>query len=112
MEMPSLHPRPSEDREREKIDLNESLAMTAVIHGTVQGVGFRYWAWRHAEKLGLVGHATNNSDGTVTIEVEGPRWALQELLKSLNSSDTPGVVMTVDAHYGPATGRFSEFTRN
>ena len=46
------------------------------------------------------------------IEVEGPRWALQELLKSLNSSDTPGVVMTVDAHYGPVTGRFSEFTRN
>lgn len=59
-----------------------------------------------------MGHATNNSDGTVTIEVEGPRWALQELLKSLNSSDTPGVVMTVDAHYGPVTGRFSEFTRN
>lgn len=112
MEMPSLHPRASNDREPEEFDVNEPLAMTAVVHGTVQGVGFRYWAWRHAEKLGLVGHATNNSDGTVTIMVEGPRWAVRDLLTSLNSSDTPGVVMTVDAHYGPVTGKFTDFSRH
>lgn len=111
MEMPSLHPRPSEDRERES-GLSESLAMTAVIHGTVQGVEFSVLGLEARRALGLVGRTTNNSDGTVTIEWKVPRWALQELLKSLNSSDTPGIVMTVDAHYGPATGRFSEFTRN
>lgn len=110
--MPSLHPRPSDDREREDLDLNEPLALEAVIHGNVQGVGFRYWAWRHAEKLGLVGRASNNSDGTVTIVAEGPRWAVRDLLKSLNSSDTPGVVMTVDSHFGPVTGQYNEFTRN
>ena len=110
--MPAPRPRASDDRAPEELDLNEPLAMTAVVHGTVQGVGFRYWAWRHAEELGLVGHATNNPDATVTIAVEGPRWAVRELLKSLNSGDTPGVVMTVDAHYGPVTGAFTDFSRH
>lgn len=111
MDMPSLHPRPARGRKKEELDVDEPLALTALVHGTVQGVGFRYWVWRHAEKLGLVGHATNNSDGTVLIEAEGARWAVRDLLKSLNSSDTPGVVMTVDAHYGPVTGKYSEFSR-
>ncbi|MBN6810920.1 acylphosphatase [Kocuria marina] len=110
MEMPSIHPAVSAGRNQDKLDLNETIALTAVVHGTVQGVGFRYWCWRQAEKLGLVGSATNNPDGTVTVVAEGPRWAVGELLQALISRDTPGAVITVDEHFGPPTGAFTDFS--
>ena len=108
--MPSIHPAASAGHPRENLDLNEAIALTAVVHGTVQGVGFRHWCWRQAEKLGLVGSATNNSDGTVTVVAEGPRRAVGELLQALISRDTPGAVITVDEHFGPATGSFTDFS--
>ncbi|MCJ8504946.1 acylphosphatase [Kocuria flava] len=110
MSLPPIHQGPSGERRREELDLNEPLRLTAVVHGSVQGVGFRYWTWRHAEKLGLRGSAVNNADGTVGVIAEGPRWAVGELLKALNSNDTPGAVMRVDSHFGAATGEFAEFT--
>ncbi|RLY95144.1 acylphosphatase [Kocuria tytonicola] len=110
MEMPANHPRAAAGREPENLDLNEVIALAAVVHGTVQGVGFRYWCWRQAEKLGLTGTATNNDDGTVSVVAEGPRWAVGDLLKALISRDTPGAVITVDEHFGPATGQYTDFT--
>lgn len=83
--------------------------MTAVVHGHVQGVGFRAWVVEHAQELELTGHATNNPDGTVGVVAEGPRRAVRELLKFLSSSETPGAVIAVDSHYGPATGDFRGF---
>jgi len=52
---------------------------TIRVHGRVQGVFFRQSAREQAEKLGLCGFACNNSDGTVTIEAEGPPEALKLL---------------------------------
>lgn len=90
--MPSIHPESSDGRDQEPLDLSEVIALTAVVHGTVQGVGFRYWCWRQAEKLGLTGTATNNEDGTVGVVAEGPRWAVGDFLQALISRDTPGAV--------------------
>ena len=42
-----------------------------VVHGKVQGVGFRYTAKYLALSLGLTGWARNEWDGTVTMEVQG-----------------------------------------
>jgi len=110
MDMPPLHPRASHHHGRKDLDLNEVIALAAVVHGTVQGVGFRHWCWRQAEELGLTGTATNNEDGTVSVVAEGPRWAVGEFLQALISRDTPGAVITVDEHFGPATGQFTDFT--
>ena len=41
------------------------------VSGRVQGVGFRAWAQRHAEKLNLSGWVRNLSDGRVEIMVKG-----------------------------------------
>ncbi len=42
-----------------------------VVHGLVQGVGFRWFAARHAERLGLAGWARNRADGTVEVLISG-----------------------------------------
>lgn len=50
------------------------------IHGKVQGVFFRASAREKAEQLGIKGWSMNNSDGTVSIEAEGQREALEKFL--------------------------------
>ena len=44
--------------------------------GEVQGVGFRYYARAAAQHLGLTGWVANNWDGSVTLEAQGTRAAL------------------------------------
>jgi hypothetical protein len=43
----------------------------AVVHGRVQGVGFRYFVMREARALGLSGWVRNQADGSVEVEAEG-----------------------------------------
>ncbi len=55
-----------------------------VYHGRVQGVGFRYTAYRLAKANGLTGWVRNERNGTVTMEVQGTVLGIQRLMKSLN----------------------------
>jgi len=50
------------------------------IRGRVQGVFFRDSARQEAERLGLVGFARNEPDGTVYIEAGGNEAALDEFV--------------------------------
>ncbi len=52
------------------------------VTGTVQGVGFRPFVFRHAVRLGLAGFVRNDSAG-VLIEVAGPPSAIGELRRLL-----------------------------
>lgn len=45
--------------------------------GTVQGVGFRYRACHAASLLGISGWVKNNDDGSVSVQAQGSRDALQ-----------------------------------
>jgi acylphosphatase len=74
----------------------EQARLIAMVHGMVQGVGFRYETRRVARALGLAGSATNLPDGRVRVEVQGPREACQELVRWLSSSRAPGRVRGVD----------------
>jgi len=49
----------------------------------VQGVGFRWFVWREAERLGLGGFARNLRDGTVEVVSQGPDEALDRLEQAL-----------------------------
>jgi acylphosphatase len=57
----------------------------AVVHGRVQGVGFRVSTRAQARRLGLAGSARNLPDGSVEVEVEGPAVAVADLLAWLES---------------------------
>ena len=62
--------------------------------GLVQGVGFRPFVWRLADRLGLGGWVRNTTSG-VEIEVEGPRSDLDAFLAGLD--DNPPPLSRVDA---------------
>jgi len=53
--------------------------------GMVQGVGFRYTTLQMATSLKLNGWVKNLPDRRVEILVEGPKSAIEELCKSLES---------------------------
>ena len=53
--------------------------------GRVQAVGFRYWARRIAEDLGLTGWVENLDDGRVEAEVQGEPPALRQFLLRLKA---------------------------
>ncbi|HEV2068338.1 MAG TPA: carbamoyltransferase HypF [Acidimicrobiales bacterium] len=58
------------------------------VRGTVQGVGFRPFVYRHAVALGLSGSVANDSEG-VLIEAEGPADRLDELCRRLAEEPPP-----------------------
>lgn len=55
------------------------VALTAIITGRVQGVGFRQFVQVQAHQLGLIGWARNLADGSVEVVVRGPRPAVDAL---------------------------------
>ena len=54
-----------------------------VIRGTVQGVGFRYFAQHSATALGLTGYARNLDDGCVEVYAAGPPEKLSDFAARL-----------------------------
>ncbi|HEX9363370.1 MAG TPA: acylphosphatase [Candidatus Dormibacteraeota bacterium] len=81
----------------------------AVVHGDVQGVGFRYFVQRKAQQLGLRGWVRNNDDGTVEVVAEGERGALEQLKRALDEGPRMARVDKVDAHWSSATGTLGGF---
>ncbi|MGW0521012.1 acylphosphatase [Crossiella sp. NPDC003009] len=88
----------------------EVVRLTAWVHGRVQGVGFRWSTRAKALELGLVGWARNARDGRVEVVAEGARELCGELLRYLQSGDTPGQVTTVVEQWAGAKGGLTGFT--
>jgi acylphosphatase len=53
------------------------------VSGRVQGVGFRYYALRTAERLGVTGFARNLPDGRVEVVAEAAEAALADFEEAL-----------------------------
>jgi acylphosphatase len=52
------------------------------IAGLVQGVGYRDWMVRQANRLGVTGWVRNRGDGTIEALVDGDTAAVEELLRA------------------------------
>jgi acylphosphatase len=59
---------------------SRTIAREVVVHGRVQGVGFRAYCHEHAERHGLVGWVTNEPDGSVRAWFEGSREQVDAML--------------------------------
>lgn len=53
----------------------------AWVHGSVQGVGFRYTTQHEAQRLGLVGYARNLDDGSVEVVACGEAENVNKLIE-------------------------------
>jgi acylphosphatase len=81
----------------------------AVIHGDVQGVGFRYFMTRQAQARGLSGWVRNRPDGAVEVVAEGRRPDLDELLTAARQGPRHARVVSVDAQWSEASGGLDRF---
>ncbi len=67
-----------------------------VVHGIVQGVGYRYATVREARRLGLAGWVRNCRDGSVEIVVEGPAPAVDPLVSWCHRGPAAARVTSVE----------------
>jgi acylphosphatase len=81
----------------------------AVVHGRVQGVGFRYSAIREARRLGLSGSVSNRGDGGVEVYAEGENGALEKLLAWLRKGPPGAHVTDIDLDERPFSGTWKGF---
>lgn len=87
----------------------ESVRLSAMVRGRVQGVGFRFFVRRVASDLGLYGYVRNSPDGAVEVVAEGPRPVLEHLLAVLRQGPPHARVDEVTETWGSATHEFADF---
>lgn len=80
------------------------MRLTALVSGTVQGVGYRNWVQRHARDLTLSGYAENLSDGRVEVIAEGTEANLKRLLHWLKQGPPHARVQGIETQYSESTG--------
>ena len=80
-----------------------------LIHGEVQGVGFRYFLMREAQRLGLRGWVRNRDDGTVEFVAEGTRPDLERLKQAAEKGPRMARVDRVKAEWSAGTGGLDAF---
>ncbi|MBF9234198.1 acylphosphatase [Microvirga alba] len=79
--------------------LNRTLHV--LIHGRVQGVGFRAWTHHQAELHGLNGWVRNCRDGSVEALFSGPDALVEAMLKACQQGPRGAVVERVEVVEDP-----------
>jgi acylphosphatase len=67
-----------------------------VVHGDVQGIGFRWSCAREAQSLGVQGWVLNRADGAVEVVAEGDPAAVDELVTWAHHGPRHAVVSRVE----------------
>jgi acylphosphatase len=83
--------------------------LDAVVHGRVQGVGFRMFVVGVARDQGLTGWVANESSGRVRCVAEGTRAGVEQLLEALRVGPVGALVDRVEASWTLPTAEFSRF---
>ena len=85
------------------------LARRIVVHGRVQGVGYRYFVRRSGQRTGLTGNVCNLADGTVEIVAEGSPEALEEFIGEVRKGPPGAKVKRVEIHDTVVSGKYPAF---
>lgn len=67
-----------------------------IVHGLVQGVGFRFAVARRAESLGVAGWARNRFDGTLEAVFEGEPEKVEALVRFCREGPRSAAVSEVE----------------
>lgn len=80
-----------------------------VVHGRVQGVGFRHFVQDIGSRLGLEGNVCNCPDSTVEIIVEGDPAAIETFLEKVKKGPSLALVRRIDSGDIPVRGIYGSF---
>lgn len=86
---------------------SERITRRLVVHGTVQGVGFREFMRREAAKRGVAGWVRNRRDGTVEAVVHGAPDAVEAIVAWAGHGPASAQVTSIDVE--DAAGAFETF---
>jgi acylphosphatase len=87
----------------------EKVAKTYLINGRVQGVGYRFFAERWANQLGICGYVKNLWDGNVEVYAIGTSASLEELKRHLADGPRSARVTGVEESDAPVEKRYNRF---
>lgn len=80
-----------------------------IIHGYVQGVGYRKFVRHTATKLGLVGWVRNLPDGTVEAEVGGLEDRLKDFITECKKGPLVSEVSNVEVEWSDKDFPYTDF---
>lgn len=70
--------------------------LNITVMGYVQGVGFRYYVYRNAVRIGITGYVKNLFNGNVFIECEGSESQLEEFINITKCGPISSDVTNID----------------
>lgn len=89
--------------------MSERRRLDVLVHGRVQGVGYRMFAAREADRQGIVGWVANQAGGTVRAVGEAAEPELRTWLSALRRGPAGGAVSAIDARWSAAADAFDDF---
>ena len=94
-----------------KLPTPGNTSVRVLIHGRVQGVGFRYFARARATIYGLAGYVRNLPDGEVEVRAAGARDSLDELVCDLRQGPSMSSVVDCIVEWtGDDPASFTDFS--
>jgi acylphosphatase len=87
--------------------MTDRMTRRIVVHGRVQGVGFRESLRQQADAAGVAGWVRNRQDGTVEAVLHGDAPAVEAVLTWASRGPPAALVESLDVE--PAEGEYTAF---
>ena len=84
-------------------------AVRLVARGRVQGVGFRWYVYNEANKLGINGYVRNMANGDVEVFAEGDKQKIEELILWVNKGPSFSRVIDLLTEWHDYKGHYQSF---
>ena len=90
--------------------MDNLVALSATLHGHVQGVFFRAFVRQQAQSLGIVGYVRNSPVGTsLEVKAEGKSISVKQLLRRLHIGPPGARVDRIEIEWSEFSNRFDDF---
>ena len=86
------------------------ISVHCIVKGYVQGVGYRYFAMRQAEKLQITGYVRNLANGDVEVFAEGEEEDIEQFVQELKKGPAFAHVQEIEVTRSPYEHRFDTFS--
>lgn len=90
----------------------EKVRVEIIVKGHVQGVGFRYFVHKNAQKFDVSGFVNNLYDGSVKIVAEGEKQIIDNFIQIALKGPSRSIVSEKSINFTEATGEFHDFRIN